>query len=45
VQAKQEGWDVLELDTGHFHMLVEPLSVADLIVRSVQKLLDAPSLK
>lgn len=44
-QAKQEGWDVLELDAGHFHMLVEPLDVAVLIVRSVQKLLDASGLK
>lgn len=45
VQAKQDAWDVFELDAGHFHMLVEPLTVADLIVRSVQKFLDAPSLK
>jgi Alpha/beta hydrolase family len=44
-QAKQEGWDVLELHAGHFHMLVEPSAVADLIVSSVQKLLDAASLK
>jgi hypothetical protein len=43
VQAKQIGWDVYELHVGHFHMLVEPLEVADLIVTSVQKFLDAPS--
>ncbi len=45
IQAKQNGWDIYELHAGHFHMLVEPLEVADLIVKSVQKLLDAPSLK
>ena len=45
VQAKQAAWDVYELDAGHFHMLVEPLAVADLIVKSVQKLLDASGLK
>lgn len=45
VQAKQAGWDVYELNAGHFHMLVGPLAVANLIVESVQKLLDASSLK
>lgn len=45
VQAKQHGWDICELNAGHFHMLVEPLEVANLILKSVQKLLDAPSLK
>ena len=44
-QAKREGWQAYELDAGHFHMLVEPLAVADLIVKSVQKILDAPSVK
>ena len=41
VQAKQMGWRVNELRAGHFHMLVEPLTVANLIVESVQNLLDA----
>ena len=45
VQARQYGWDVYELNAGHFHMLVEPQTVANLIVKSVQNLLDAPSLK
>jgi hypothetical protein len=45
VQAKQNGWDVYELNAAHFHMLVEPMAVTDLIVRSVQKFLDASSLK
>ena len=45
VQAKHKGWRVHELNAGHFHMLVEPLAVANLIVRSVQDLLDASGLK
>jgi len=44
-QAKQKGWHLYELNTGHFHMLVDPRAVSDLIVESVQKLLDATSLK
>src|SRR5687767_14812598 len=40
-QAKQMGWRVDELKAGHFHMLVEPLTVAKLIVERVQNLLDA----
>ena len=45
VQAKQMGWRVDELKAGHFHMLVEPLIVANLIVESVQNLLDASGRK
>lgn len=45
VQAKQVGWRVDELKAGHFHMLVEPLIVANLIVESVQNLLDASGRK
>ena len=45
VQANQAGWSVYELNAGHFHMLVEPLAVANLIEESVQKVLDASSLK
>jgi hypothetical protein len=36
-QARQAGWQTHELEAGHFHMLVDPAAVADLIVRSVQK--------
>jgi len=43
VQAKQAGWLVHELNVGHFHMLVEPWAVTDLIVNTVQKLLDSPN--
>jgi len=42
MQAKQTGWPVYEMNAGHFHMLVEPLAVADFISNAVQKLLDAP---
>jgi hypothetical protein len=42
-QAKREGWHLYELNAGHFHMLVEPLTVANLIVESVQNLLDTSS--
>ena len=44
-EANQAGWPVYEWKAGHFHMLVEPLAVADLIVKSVQKILDDSSLK
>lgn len=43
--AKQADWDVYELQAGHFHMLVAPLDVTDLIVESVRKLLDASRLR
>jgi hypothetical protein len=43
LQAKQAGWLVHELNVGHFHTLVEPRLVTDLIVNSVQKLLDSPN--
>jgi hypothetical protein len=43
LQAKQAGWLVHELNVGHFHMLVEPWVVTDLIVNTVQKLLDSPN--
>jgi hypothetical protein len=45
IQAKHKGWRVHELNAGHFHMLVEPLAVAELIVKSAQNLLDAAGLK
>ena len=45
VQAKQSGWPVYEVNAGHFHMLVEPVAVADLIVRGVQNMLDSTDIK
>lgn len=45
MQAKKSGWPVYKMNAGHFHMLVEPLAVADLIIESVQNFLDASSRK
>lgn len=36
-QAQQAGWQVHKLEAGHFHMLVDPKTVADLIIHSVTK--------
>jgi hypothetical protein len=36
--AQQAGWQTYELDAGHFHMLVDPITVTNLIVESVDKL-------
>ena len=44
-QAKQAVWPVYTIDTGHFHMLVDPVAVADLLVTAVQNLLDSAQLK
>lgn len=44
-QAKQAGWPVYAIDAGHFHMLVDPIAVADLLVTAVQNLLDSDQLK
>ncbi|MEP6894499.1 MAG: alpha/beta hydrolase [Chloroflexota bacterium] len=43
--AKRAGWSVYEMNVGHFHILVEPLTVADLLVNSVNKQLDVPGAK
>ena len=37
-QAKQKGWHVREVNAGHFHMLVAPATVTDMIVELVQEL-------
>ncbi len=34
-QARASGWPVYDLDAGHFHMLVSPIAVTDLIINSV----------
>ena len=44
-QAKQAGWPVYAIEAGHFHMLVDPIAVADLLVTAVQNLLDSAQLK
>jgi len=37
-QARQLGWPTYELETGHFHMLVDPKAVTALIINSVNDL-------
>jgi hypothetical protein len=37
-QARESGWQTYELESGHFHMLVDPKTVTDLIIESVNKL-------
>lgn len=34
-QAGQAGWPTYKLDSGHFHMLVEPVIVTDLLIEAV----------
>jgi hypothetical protein len=36
-QARQAGWQVDALEVGHFHMLVDPSRVTDMIIRGVAK--------
>jgi alpha/beta hydrolase family protein len=36
-QARGAGWPTYELEAGHFHMLVDPTVVTDLIVQAVNK--------
>ena len=45
MQAKHAGWPVYAIDAAHFHMLVDPVAVADLLVTAVQNLLDSAQLK
>ncbi|MGZ9223516.1 MAG: alpha/beta hydrolase, partial [Anaerolineales bacterium] len=37
-QAQQAGWPTYELEAGHFHMLVDPEAVMNMIVEAVNKL-------
>jgi len=36
-QARQAGWRTYKLEAGHFHMLVDPATVMDLIVKAVNR--------
>ncbi|HUE98199.1 MAG TPA: alpha/beta fold hydrolase [Anaerolineales bacterium] len=36
-QAHQAGWQTHDLDAGHFHMLVDPAAVTDLILEAANK--------
>ena len=38
-QARQAGWPTYQLEAGHFHMLVDPAAVTDLLVEAVDQLI------
>jgi hypothetical protein len=38
-QARQAGWQTYERDAGHFHMLVDPAIVTEMILKAVNKLI------
>jgi pimeloyl-ACP methyl ester carboxylesterase len=38
VHAREAGWSTYKLDAGHFHMLVDPEAVTDLIVNSIKNI-------
>jgi len=38
-QARQAGWPTYELEAGHFHMLVDPATVTEMIIKAVNKLI------
>ena len=38
VQARESGWQTYELESGHFHMLVDPKAVTGLLIESVNNL-------
>lgn len=42
-EARAAGWPTYDLNAGHFHMLVDPVSVTDLIVHSVNRISSKPS--
>jgi pimeloyl-ACP methyl ester carboxylesterase len=38
-QARQTGWPTYDLEAGHFHMLVDPAVVTEIIVKAVNELI------
>ncbi len=38
-QARQAGWPTYQMEAGHFHMLVDPAIVTEIIVEAVNKLI------
>jgi hypothetical protein len=36
-QARKADWDTYEMEAGHFHMLVDPSTVTDMIIKAVYK--------
>lgn len=39
-QARAEGWQTYQLEAGHFHMLLDPAAVTDLIIMAVRDVKD-----
>jgi pimeloyl-ACP methyl ester carboxylesterase len=37
-EARQNGWKTVELEAGHFHMLVDPKSVTDIIINEINQI-------
>jgi hypothetical protein len=37
-RVKEAGWPVQELNAGHFHMLVNPTMVADMLIEAIKEL-------
>lgn len=35
-EARQAGWPIYKLDAGHFHMLVDPVAVTDIMIEAVR---------
>jgi hypothetical protein len=40
VQARASGWPTYKIEAGHFHMLVDAESVTDMIIKSVNEVVD-----
>jgi hypothetical protein len=38
MEARQMGWLTYTLEAGHFHMLVDPRTVTDLILKAVDEI-------
>jgi hypothetical protein len=37
-QARQAGWPTYKLEAGHFHMLVDPITVTDTMIEALARL-------
>jgi len=38
IQARQSGWKTYKLDAGHVHMLVDPQTVTDVIIKAINEI-------
>jgi hypothetical protein len=41
-KVRKAGWPIYELNAGHFHMLVNPSMVAELLIKAVDELGSQP---